>query len=301
MLKVNLEVDTGGTITTKNLFSSPDERTLAQLAPPIIFISTVTLTPELKKAFEEGTGNIRTNFFHGKDYDELEHCIETKDKANTLIVTAGGALAFQAAKNKVTKGRFVSLMGYEPTPPFGNCLGGVTLESIKQNTCRVDYLEKKKGRARAHIGLFCNKKSEMNPAEETNWTTISGVDQHFIYGGNTMTGPRKNDASHYLADLQAADAYGITTLVISSDPFFNHTKDRLIEAANIWAGTTKYVCYPLGDYANANGLTQPATGTASWYGPDLKELYNQLGTVAAGAMTGGWQGFPNAITTWGDY
>jgi hypothetical protein len=268
----------------------------ATFQEPIIFISTIKLQPDLKQAFDGGTGGIKTIPFYSIDYDALDDFIQTKDKPNTLIVLAAGSLGFELGRQHITKGKFVSTVGLKPTGNLGNCLGGVTLNSISSNKDRVDWLTNVVHRPRANIGLFCNPKSQMNPAEEYDWThNIPGVDQHIIHGGSRGN-PPKNDATHYQQELQAADGYGITTLIVSADPFFNHTKDLLIAAANAWAGSTKHVCYPLADYANTNGLAPPNRGYASWYGPSLVDVYEQLGVVAGAAFrSGGFQDFADSI------
>jgi hypothetical protein len=124
----------------------------------------------------------------------------------------------------------------------------------------------------------------MNATEVADWQTIAGVNTTIAYGGNTGG---KNNSSHYLNDLNAADS-GIKTMVISADPFFQDTKDKLIKAANDWiaaaAPGTRYVCYPFADYANKNGTHQPTHGAASWYGPSLSDAYQTLGTIAALAL-----------------
>jgi hypothetical protein len=185
------------------------------------------------------------------------------------------------------------------------CYGGVTLGGLADNSARVDYLVGK-GRVRAGIGLFCNAKSPITQYEVQNWGTIAGVNQHIAYGGNTAG---HNDASHYPADFNNVHAT-VTTLIISADPFFQDTKDNdrgLIDAANGWIanappGTNRYVCYPFDDYANTNGVHRPTAGTASWYGPDLSDAYELLGTSAADALTA-TSPLPvaNTADTYGDF
>jgi hypothetical protein len=75
-------------------------------------------------------------------------------------------------------------------------------------------------------------------------------------------------------------------MIISADPFFQDTKDKLIDAANTWIaqpGTNRYVCYPFEEYSEAN--VQPSANTASWYGPSLEAAYGQLGTSAQLALS----------------
>jgi hypothetical protein len=263
--------------------SSDDLHTLASPAKtlispkPIVLISTIKLTPELKQELKNGAGQ-NPLFIDGVDYDDLPSTVQTYDGANRLIVTTGGLIAFQAAKANVVTARFVSLLGVAPTGNLGRCLGGVTVSGFSANSARVTFLVGK-GRARAGIGLFCNLKSAMNQAEEQDWATIAGVNQTIIHGGNTNN---KNNASHYDQDFAQANGAGITTLIISADPFFFYTREKLISAANNWvagaAAGTRYVCYPFSDYENAGGQNHPA---GSWYGGSLLDAYNQIGVLAA--------------------
>jgi hypothetical protein len=123
----------------------------------------------------------------------------------------------------------------------------------------------------------------MNATEVADWQAIPNVNHTIAYGGNTGNA---NNATHYLADLNGADG-GIGTMIVSADPFFQDTKDRLIDAANTWvagaAAGARYVCYPLKDFANKRGVT-PTPGTASWYGPCLSDAYQTLGIVASLAL-----------------
>jgi hypothetical protein len=154
---------------------------------------------------------------------------------------------------------------------------------------------------RANIGLFCNPNSAMNQAEENNWThDIPGVDTHVIRGGTTNG---KNDASHYLNDLNGANAYAIKTLVVSADPFFFRTREKLIKAANQWLANdaTRRICYPLIDYANVGG-TAPTPNVSFWYGPNLAKAYEALGSCAALAMgASGSIGFSDEVETKGKF
>jgi hypothetical protein len=108
---------------------------------------------------------------------------------------------------------------------------------------------------------------------------------NIVLGGNT---DGKNDANRYLADLQKADAKGITTLIISADAFFQDTRNKLIKAANDWIELRRpgerHVCYPLADYKNEKGSHKPKGGASSWYGPSLRDAYYALGVVAGLAL-----------------
>jgi len=301
MATIKMEIDTVPEAREGVGKSISIERKPFILASRAIFlVSTIKLSRPLKDAFESGVGQ-PARIFDDIDYDDIKKKIGDLDNPNRLIVTSGGLIAFEAAKEKATRSNFVSLVGHEPTGNIGKCLGGVTLNSFNVNNSRADFLESI-GRNRAGIGLFCNLKSKFNPDEEADWATIPGVNHTIAHGGNTAN---KNDSSHYLNDLTSADA-GITTMVISADPFFLKTKEKLIKAANDWvalaAPGTRHVCYPLEDYANADGNNKPTPNTASWYGPNLLDAYRDLGLSAASALTDpNPTGFSNATDTWGRF
>jgi hypothetical protein len=268
----------------------------------MIVVSTIKLDADLRIAFEAGAGQ-KPVYYDGKDYDQIQGFLSHShlDGPNRLIITGGGLVAFIAARNAITTSKFVSLVGVEPAGNIGNCYGGVTFDSVADNTARVAFLVRK-GRAVGNIGLFCNRKSTMNATEVAAWQAIPNVNHTIAYGGNTGNA---NNATHYLADLNGADA-GISTMIVSADPFFQDTKDALIDAANQWvAGAAvgaRYVCYPLADFANVQGVHQPTGGTASWYGPSLSDAYQTLGSVASLALNATAPiPFSNLAPTSGDF
>jgi len=283
MATIRLEIDTETGLRDGILVSeSMPTQKLAKTS--MIVVATIHLNLQLRTAFETGAGQTPL-YFDGKDYKQIGGILKKVDGPNRVIATGGGLVAFLAAEKNITTAKFVSLVGMEPTGNLGRCYGGVTLNSFGGNSARVRFLVAN-GRPRAGIGLFCNVNSPITQYEVQNWGTIAGVDQTIAYGGNTGG---QNDSSHYLGDLNGADA-NITTLIISADPFFQDTKDDLIYACNQWVagaavGTTRYICYPFADYSNTNGNYQPTPGTASWYGADLSQAYGSLGASAADAVT----------------
>ena len=285
MATIKLEIDTDTEI--RQGVQSSSMPTTKLLSKPMILVSTIKLSQLFRKAFQDGA-NQTPLYYDGRDYDQIAAKIQQVNGTNRLIITGGGLIAFQAAQQYATQCNFVSLVGAEPTGNIGNCYGGVSLHSFDANSARVDYLVGL-GRARAGIGLFCNAHSPITQQEVQNWQNIAGVNQTIAYGGNMVDaqGHRHNDSSHYLNDLNGADA-GITTMIISADPFFQDTKEKLIEAANSWVALqpagTRYVCYPFEEYSNVNGNHKPTHTTASWYGSSLEAAYGQLGTCAQLAL-----------------
>jgi len=299
-IKIEINTDTGIREGDRTSASMLRARVLTK---PMIVVTTIHLNNQLRAAFEATAG--QTPAYHdGIDYSQIAHYMSQVDGPNRLIVTGGGLIAFLAAKQYIVQGTFVSLLGMVPTGNLGNCYGGVSLNSFGDNSARVDFLVNHNGRARAGIGLFCNPNSPITPDEVQNWATIAGVNQTIAYGGNTGG---HNNSTHYLADLNGADP-NITTMIISADPFFQDTKDKLIGAANQWVTNapagTRYVCYPFADYSNTNSPSGPTPthGTASWYGPSLLAAYGLLGTAAALAETATSPlPFSNTTDTWGDF
>ncbi len=214
MARIKIEIDTDkASLEGVETLTSP---AIAPVSPkPMVLVSTITLTRDLKQDFEAGAGQ-RPLYKDGVDYDDLPTVLQTYDGANRLIITTGGLVAFNAARDTLTTAYFVSLVGAVPQGNQGRCLGGVTVSGWNANSARVDFLAAK-GRSRAGIGLFCNPKSAMNQAEETNWATIQGVNQTILHGGGTGG---RNNPNHYPAEIAHANTAGITTLVISADPFF---------------------------------------------------------------------------------
>ena len=199
-----------------------------------------------------------------------------------LVVTVGGLVAYESANAILDANAdkpFISLIGsndpLEPTPRFW---GGVSLESSAKNDARIIYLQGL-GHAADKICLFQNLNSEMRTKEVMNWNGH----KHVGHGGNNSNG--ENDNSDFSGDFARLPG-DATAVVISADPYFLHTKDELIAAANNAknaAGAFLHVCYPLQDYGNGN--TTPTPGKATLYGPTLKEAYYKLGKKAGDAIT----------------
>jgi hypothetical protein len=300
MTTIRIEIDTGKAPHDAVIKSEPPALILTP-AKPIVLISTISLTPELKQNFKSGAGQTPL-WKDGVDYDDLPTTIQGYDNSNRLVVTTGGLIAFQAARDNLTKAYFVSLLGVVPTGSIGRCVGGVTVSGYKANIDRVNFLVSK-ARTKTGIGLFCNLKSAMNPAEEADWGTITGVNPTIIHAGSAAG---KNNADHYKQAFDDVDTANITTVVISADPFFFHSREKLISQANDWVGrgaaNQRYVCYPFHDFSNADGTNKPKAGTASWYGGSLLDAYEQIGIMAALQLNStGSAGFTAIPDTWGDF
>jgi hypothetical protein len=127
MAMIKIEVDTEAGI--REGAQMPHRSTENVAARPIMVVSTIKLTQELRDAFERGAGQ-SARYFGDTDYDDLINKISHVDGPDRFIVTAGGLIAFAAAKEAALISKFVSLVGTEPTGNVGNCYGGVTLKSF---------------------------------------------------------------------------------------------------------------------------------------------------------------------------
>jgi hypothetical protein len=248
----------------------------------MVLISTIKLTKEFRSSFESGAGQT-PRYFDYVDYDALKNIVNLYDGPDRLIITTGGLIAFNAARDNIKQANYISLSGPLPTGDLSRCLGGVLVSGFGANINRVSLLVGK-GYARGNIGLFCNQKSAMNTSEEYDWlNNIPGVNPQIIHAGNSNG---HNDSSQYQSNFAQASALGITALVISSDPFFFYTRNDLIKWANDWittapSGAPRYICFPFPEYTNSDGSYQPIHKSSSWYGSSLLDAYKQIGVAAA--------------------
>ena len=251
-------------------------------------LSSINLTPELIKAFEDGAGDIPKKLARGYRATDLQNAMkELTDPPNNcqMIATVGGSIVDEALTKYA--GEFVSLLGTFP-PKSPKCVGGIVLESIKSNKDRIEYLVSKLGREPTAIGLYRNPGSAMQATEASDWRTLK-AGPIVSFSGWDPAG-KTNDAATFGADFQNIPK-AVSTLIISADPFFQENKQALISAANSWVRQgDRYVCYPLQDYRNVGGAS-PEAGKTLLYGPRLRDAYRVLGFVAKLASTGTEVGF----------
>lgn len=262
-------------------------------------VSSVTILAGFKTAFESGlnTGvaaadQIQPTYTPNLGYGAgLGQTISTFTSG--LVVTLGGLISFEAAESNAAT-QFVSLVGGTPTlkgapfptPGTGYFFGAVSLESYAGNTgnpSRMQYLgtspqpPRRVGNfAPAQICLLFNPNSIMHTVETAAWTAAGGATP--VPGGiDPNTGQNSNQ---YYANAFAGIAQ--PAVVVSADPFFHHSKDALVHAAN---NSGKYLCYPLRNYRDS--APAPNTGYATVYGPRLEDAHNQLGQIARSVITNG--------------
>jgi hypothetical protein len=206
---------------------------------------------------------------------------------NVLAVT-GGLAAYTAIFAETDNPPFVCLVGQVPDlHTLGNCSGGISTDGWRSNKAKRDYLIAK-GYNANDIGLYYNPNSGVATDEVADWKTFNPPTtvKAFSGAGGDSTTPT-NDDSKFAVDFAGGLFAGLTAIVVSADPFFQASMEKLISAANSWNG---YVCYPLQDYKNLNG-TQPKANKATLHGPDLTVAYTVLGALAQGAADNPHQGF----------
>jgi hypothetical protein len=241
-------------------------------------VSSIKVPPALRAAFKRGLNNpdVLIKVEHAASYKKNKLKLKVQqfnaDVDIGLIITVGGSITYEAADSFATK-PFLSLVGVTPATPGTKCFGGVTLQSYQSNPLRIGHLEGK-GYAKAQIGLFHNPNSAMASAEKAAWTGATPLP-----GGVNSSGD--NDFTTYPADFAKLPS-SVTAVVISADPYFQETKDALVDAANT---SGQYICYPLQDYGGAS--PKPTHLKATLYGPALVDPYALLGERAAKVLATG--------------
>lgn len=257
-------------------------KVLDALVKGIGVISTIDIPQEFRDAFERGVNDatVLIKYRHAATYKTAKLAKKVrrfnKDADIGLIVTVGGLKAYDAAAQFIIAKPFVSLVGVAPTNASAKCRGGVTLNSVQYNSNRVNYLTTKLGCSAIEIGLLQNPNSTMQAAEVDNWANSIGAGA--ITPAGNDTGVDENDSATY-QDAFLSISGGIKGLVVSSDPFFQDTKDELVDEANKWG---KYVCYPSQAFGRAR--PRPKAGLATLLGPDLVAAYQSLGARAKSVL-----------------
>lgn len=242
-------------------------------ASGIGLVSSIACRPAMKSAFEAGSG-IVPKYKCDVGYKRLDDAVRAfvGDSGIGLIVTVGGLIAYKAANSDSTK-PFVSLVGKFPTDGSLYYKGAVNLQMYTFNPERIAHLNTK-GFQTNQVYLFYNPNSATASDEKAAWR-----------GGPTVAGTTAgdNDPGTYKNAFDSITAQ-TAAVVMSADPFFYDTKNKLIAAANEWvaAGTKRYVCYPLQNYRT--GPPSPTSGKATLYGPSLEQAYEYLGKLAKEAL-----------------
>jgi hypothetical protein len=285
MTIIKIEIDTDSAVRTQLVHDRA-----GSVTPTVGILSSIDYNGAMQTSFLAGF-NMTANFniMDDRGYGQPLRAAATSLEASgaDVIVTFGGLVACNAAKQAVGHIKFISLIGGFPPgfiPPVdGNFVGCCNLQSFTQDRARIAWLVGNGKAANAHnVGLLYNSHSVMGPTEAsaTNWTGGTVVDA--VNGwANPANFPQ--DFAGFPANIQA--------IVVSADPYFHRHRNDLILAAN---GSGKYICYPLRSYRNLNGTHQPTPGRAVIIGPDLHETnpissqsaYYQMGVMAATVLGG---------------
>jgi len=294
---------------TKKPSKGKHKKALAPITPTGIgVVSSIEFPRYLRKAFRKGVNDpdVRIKYKHVLGYDDQLNSLTAainrlnSDQDIGVIVTVGGLAAYEAARvyagNHASPKPFLSLTGATPPSQPNSFLGGVSLESFATNKDRRTHLTSK-GHSVGNICLLYNDNSGMKAGELGEWPNTATLP---VFIGNLQG---KNDSSTYDKDFSTKIANTVTALVISADPFFQDTMDDLISAANKWVknGASRYICYPMQEYQNADGDPGPEPGKSTLLGPDLRLAYKRLGmqvanALATGSNVGVWP-MPQVTTT----
>jgi hypothetical protein len=210
-----------------------------------------------------------------------------KDASIGLIVAVGGLGSAMEAFSNATK-PWIALIGGAPGSFPSSTLswfyGGVSVDTYARNVDRIRHLTNIHHIQLQDICLLFNPNSECSATETNAWGGATPV-----AAGRNAYGV--NDVATYGPAFASIPA-NVKAVVVSADPFFQDTKDDLIDAANGWVnnapmGTNRRVCYPLQNYANTGKAHQPQAGHHTLHGPELKNAYYALGQKAATILSSG--------------
>jgi hypothetical protein len=285
MAIIKIEIDTDSYRPQGTPGQSP-----APVTPTVGILSSIHYSGAMQTSFLAGfKTTAHFNILDERGYGQglRDAAVALENSGANLIVTFGGLIACNAAKQAGGNIKFISLIGGLPPgflPPVdGNFVGCCNLQSFTHDGPRITWLVNNAKAANAqNVGLLYNSHSVMGPLEASAqyWTGGAVVDA--VNGWNNPAN-FPQDFAGFPANIQA--------IVISADAYFHKHKDALIAAAN---GSGKYICYPLHVYRNANGTPKPTHGNAVIIGPDLHEVnpidpqsaYYQMGLMAATVLGG---------------
>jgi hypothetical protein len=284
VIKIEIDIDPHGRRQITQTGPAP------VVTPTIGILSSIHYSGAMQTSFLAGLNtSAHFNILEDKGYGRAlrDAAVTLEGSGADLIVTFGGLIACEAAKQAGGSIKFISLIGgLSPgfiQPVDGNFVGCCNLQSFTHDGPRINWLVNNGKAANAqNVGLLYNSHSVMGPVEASpaHWTGGAVVD---AVNGWTDPANFPRDFTGFPANIQA--------IVISADAYFHKHKDDLIRAAD---GSGKYICYPLLTYRNTNGSVQPTHGSAVIIGPDLHEVnpidprsaYYEMGVMAATILRG---------------
>jgi hypothetical protein len=293
--------------------------------PWIAFLHSTSIEPELEEAFLVGlrdNGNgweadptkadsttpnrviIRKSHGLGKygrnHPNGLKNAAQDlKDQTPTLrlIVAAGGNVAAIAA-NSMTGDPIPILAVYgraASAVDTNTMVTGFSMETPPNdpNTVmkfKIDALKsaQKYGVSEEQLCLFYNGNSQMAADQLTEWKTLTSNNGKF-HDASTNSGGN-NNAKNLGVSIDAAvgktDPTKLRALVVSSDPFFTIHRQKIIRYIKRKNFDKLIVCYPFAEYFDDAKSMGFSTNDCMMYGPDLTQIYQELGTRAAQILSG---------------
>jgi putative ABC transport system substrate-binding protein len=209
-------------------------------------------------------------------YDRLPALAAELVRHQVNVITAGGAVAAQAAKKATTIIPVVFTSGADPVAsglvtslsrPGGN-LTGVSLLAAEMATKRLELIRDLLPHARA-VAMIINPTfpgSESEIAEVEAAGRIIGIQTH----GARANSPRDIDAA-----LASFSQLHVDAFMVGADGFFITRRDQLAALAARYAIPG---IYPFPDFPAAGGLLS--------YGVSLTDAYRQAGVLTGRVLKG---------------
>jgi ABC-type uncharacterized transport system substrate-binding protein len=209
-------------------------------------------------------------------YDRLPALAADLVRRQVTVITAGGAVAAQAAKKATATIPVVFTSGADPVAsglvaslsrPGGN-LTGVSLLAAEMATKRLEMIRDLLPKARA-VAMIVNPTF---PGSESEWAEVEAAGR--IIGMQTHREKATN-----AADLDAAFAaighLHVDAFMVGADGFFITRRDQLAALAARYAIPG---IYPFPDFPVAGGLLS--------YGVSLADAYRQAGVLTGRVLKG---------------
>jgi len=226
--------------------------------------------------FVEGK-NVRIEYRWAEgDYDRLPALAAELVRLQVTVITAGGAVAAQAAKEATTTIPVVFTSGADPVAsglvrslsgPGGN-LTGVSLLAAEMATKRLELIRDLLPQARAVAMIinptFPGAESEIAEVEAAGRTI--GVQTY----GVKATGPSDIDAA-----LSSFSQLHVDAFMVGADGYFITRRDQLATLSKRYAIPG---IYPFPDFPEAGGLLS--------YGVSLADAYRQAGVLTGRILKG---------------
>jgi putative ABC transport system substrate-binding protein len=265
-------------------FAAPAQQPAIPIVGFLHYASPATLL-HLAAAVRRGLEEV--GYFEGKnvrieyrwaegDYDRLPALAAELVRRQVTVITAGGAVAAQAAKEATTTIPVVFTSGADPVAsglvrslsgPGGN-LTGVSLLAAEMATKRLELIRDLLPQARA-VAMIINPTfpgAESEIAEVEAAGRIIGVQTY----GVKATSPSEIDAA-----LASFSQLHVDAFMVGADGYFITRRDQLAALSKRYAIPG---VYPFPDFPEAGGLLS--------YGVSLADAYRQAGVLTGRILKG---------------